>query len=324
MGIFDTIGSAFAPDIGGPITAGLRQGYNLAQPQLTAGLQNVNQLYQQAIPYLQQQFAAAQGPLQNVYQTGAQGVDYLKNLLGFGPGGAQGAQTALESTPGYQFTKQQGQGALDAAAAASGNLNSGNLIKSLADYTGGLASQTYQGAVNNLSPFTNMFTGGANQLSNLFTGLGTGVSNLLTGQAQQGSLFYTNMANLGWGLGTGTGAAGAQQNLADYNAGAGLFNSLLNFGGSAGGSGLLKGLGGLFSDRRLKEDIEPVGKMFDGSNIYKFRYKGDATPRIGLMADEVALRTPEAVGEVAGFKTVDYGKAVAPSASIFDAFMKAA
>jgi hypothetical protein len=67
--------------------------------------------------------------------------------------------------------------------------------------------------------------------------------------------------------------------------------------------------GGLFSDERLKEGMEPIGKGFDGANIYRFRYRGDPTTRIGMSAQEVERRHPEAVGEHGGFKTVDYGAA---------------
>ena len=67
--------------------------------------------------------------------------------------------------------------------------------------------------------------------------------------------------------------------------------------------------GGLFSDERLKEDMEPIGKGFDGANIYRFRYRGDPTTRIGMSAQEVEQRHPEAVSEHGGFKAVDYGAA---------------
>jgi hypothetical protein len=68
---------------------------------------------------------------------------------------------------------------------------------------------------------------------------------------------------------------------------------------------------GFFSDRRLKTDIRRVGHTDDGMPIYKYKYKGDPNEQthIGLMADEVEERHPEAVGVAAGYKTVDYDKA---------------
>jgi hypothetical protein len=67
--------------------------------------------------------------------------------------------------------------------------------------------------------------------------------------------------------------------------------------------------GSLFSDKRVKDDIRKVGKTFDGQTIYTFKYKGDDTTHIGLMAQDVEKRHPDAVGLAAGIKTVDYAKA---------------
>ena len=66
---------------------------------------------------------------------------------------------------------------------------------------------------------------------------------------------------------------------------------------------------GIFSDERLKEDIKPVGKSFDGQTIYSYRYKGDAHTQIGLLAQEVEKKHPGSVGLSSGYKTVDYATA---------------
>lgn len=66
-----------------------------------------------------------------------------------------------------------------------------------------------------------------------------------------------------------------------------------------------------YSDARLKENIVPVGETYDGQNLYLYNYKGDATPQVGLMAQEVEKVRPEAVVEdSSGFKMVNYGKAL--------------
>lgn len=68
---------------------------------------------------------------------------------------------------------------------------------------------------------------------------------------------------------------------------------------------------GLFSDRRLKDDIRPVGKLDNGLTVYSYRYKGDVVSQIGLMADEVEKIHPEAiVDDPSGFKRVRYDLAV--------------
>lgn len=71
---------------------------------------------------------------------------------------------------------------------------------------------------------------------------------------------------------------------------------------------------GFFSDRRLKDDVAPIGKTFDGQTIYRYKYKGDDRTQIGLMADEVQKRKPEAVGLHDGYKTVDYEEATEDAA----------
>jgi hypothetical protein len=62
------------------------------------------------------------------------------------------------------------------------------------------------------------------------------------------------------------------------------------------------------SDRRLKQDIEPVGRQLAGLPLYAFRYKADPRlPQIGVMADEARLIHPDAVLEIDGYDHVDYG-----------------
>jgi hypothetical protein len=64
----------------------------------------------------------------------------------------------------------------------------------------------------------------------------------------------------------------------------------------------------MFSDARLKENIKPVGETYDGLTTYTYNYKGDDTPQMGVMAQEVERKKPEALGPtINGFKTVRYG-----------------
>lgn len=84
---------------------------------------------------------------------------------------------------------------------------------------------------------------------------------------------------------------------------------------------ILKGIGSIgmaaataFSDKRLKENIKPVGKTFDGQTVYSYNYKGEHQTRMGLIAQEVAKHHPNAVGHAGGYKTVDYKKATSAAA----------
>ncbi len=62
------------------------------------------------------------------------------------------------------------------------------------------------------------------------------------------------------------------------------------------------------SDIRLKEDIAALGQTASGLHLYRYRYKGDATHYVGVMAQEVARQIPAAVSSgVDGFLRVDYG-----------------
>lgn len=111
-----------------------------------------------------------------------------------------------------------------------------------------------------------------------------------------------------------------------------LANILLGVGGQSGGTALTTTpagnvgsqlLGGLLtagqifgmSDERVKENMEPVGKSFDGQTIYKFNYKGDPKTNIGLSAQEVEKHKPSAVHKVEGdLRMVDYNSALSDAA----------
>jgi hypothetical protein len=64
----------------------------------------------------------------------------------------------------------------------------------------------------------------------------------------------------------------------------------------------------LFSDRRLKREIERVGALPSGLPVYRYRYLWSDEPQIGVMADEAREMFPGAVFDVGGFFAVDYGK----------------
>lgn len=67
-------------------------------------------------------------------------------------------------------------------------------------------------------------------------------------------------------------------------------------------------LASVFSDRRLKQTIRKVGEFADGLGIYTFCYLGQKNRVRGVMADEVAVLRPWALGpRRAGYATVNYG-----------------
>jgi hypothetical protein len=108
-------------------------------------------------------------------------------------------------------------------------------------------------------------------------------------------------------------------NMAKYNASQAGANNLMGglFGlGSAAltGAGAAGGFGALFSDERLKENVEKVGRLPGGPNVYEYEMKGDPTDerQIGVMAQEVERTQPEAVmRDPSGYRKVDYAQVMA-------------
>ena len=77
------------------------------------------------------------------------------------------------------------------------------------------------------------------------------------------------------------------------------------------------GMVGSLSDRRLKTDVKDIGRTHDNQKIYSYRFKGSNMPQIGMMADEVEGKTPEAVETgPEGFKRVRYDKATRKAAKM--------
>jgi hypothetical protein len=66
------------------------------------------------------------------------------------------------------------------------------------------------------------------------------------------------------------------------------------------------------SDERAKEDIAPIGELNDGTGLFSFKYKGDDTPQVGVMAQDVEKRDPKAVRvRPDGLKEVNYTRVLA-------------
>jgi hypothetical protein len=158
-------------------------------------------------PFLEGGYAAT-NRLQELLGVGgnksADGYGSLNTPFSFTPGD-------LTQTPGYQFSLQQGQNALDRKAAAGGGFYSGGGLKDAASFSQGLAGTTFDNEynrafnafqtnrANTLNPLQamagqgqtsagtvgNIQMGGANSLANLITGNANaqGASKIATGNA---------------------------------------------------------------------------------------------------------------------------------------------
>jgi hypothetical protein len=86
---------------------------------------------------------------------------------------------------------------------------------------------------------------------------------------------------------------------------------------------IANGIGSLLrympSDAQLKEEIVAVGALFDGTPVYRYRYKGAPATHIGLLAQDVERTTPAAVIEINGYKAVDYRAATERSREMNEA-----
>lgn len=152
-------------------------------------------------------------------------------------------------------------------------------------------------------PLTNILQG--LQGAGMIPGIATAPAVAQLGAANAGqNLSFENLQKLltpalGLGaLGTNTNGTGTQT---PAN------NPLNNWIG--GTTAALGAAGMLFSDERVKTDIAPVGELDDGQTVFSYKYRGDNTPQIGLLAQQVLEHEPDAVRSVGGVLAVDYGKA---------------
>jgi hypothetical protein len=282
MGIFDIFTNTNAQDAANAQIQGLQTGY-----------QDLTTQFNQGRDALTTNYGAALQPFLQAQQTGQQGTTAYGNALGLnGPAGNASATQAFWNNPAIASQLQVGSENVLRNNAATGQLDSGKTNVDLQNLGQQTASQGWGNYVNSLQPYLNYGLGAASGGAGVQTGLGSALNQS-----------YTNQGNAAFGVATGQANAQANADLANNQASANIWGAVMN------GAKLATSAAAMFSDERLKEDIKPVGELFDGQNVYAYRYKGDPTPRIGLMAQEVEKRTPEAVVEIGGYKAVDYGKA---------------
>lgn len=165
-----------------------------------------------------------------------QGLTALETL----GGGQSSIMKDWQQDPGYQFQLEQGQNAINNSMAARGLGNSGAALKSLTNYSQGLASQEYDKVYNR-------------NVGNLNTLLGAGqtaTNNMTSATGAYGS----NLSNNYMGLGNANAAAQIAQG-----------NNMNNLIGQGMGIGAMA----MFSDERLKTDV----RVISADLIKEFRSK---------------------------------------------------
>jgi hypothetical protein len=211
----------------------------------------------------------------------------------------------IEQDSLFQSLKRQAISGIEGSAAARGKLFSGTTPQAIAEQVQNLGLQrANQIQAMNLAARGQLFGERAGeqqrQYQQLFGLVGTGQASA----AQQAANLQTAAANIGelYAQQANARAAGlmAQANL-QAQAGQGLMSMFGRIGGAAAGNPAM------MSDRRVKEDIKQVGTLDNGLPVYTFRYKGDQTVQMGVMAQDVEQVNPDAVVEIDGIKHVYYG-----------------
>ena len=172
----------------------------------------------------QQMFNITQQNLEPYNTTGQNALQRANALAGtfnFNPTMAQ-----LSQTPGYQFTNNQGLKSVQNAAAARGLGNSGAALKAAAQYSTGLANNTYQNQFNNALSGYQANLGGLQNIANLGENAAAGVGNAAT---QTGGQIGSNIIGAGNAQAAAYNtAAGAVGNAANTAVGGYLTNNLIN------------------------------------------------------------------------------------------------
>jgi hypothetical protein len=243
--------------------------------------------------------AQAQGFGQNAAQTQAQNAANAQAFQQALAGGQFGNQAA-----GQQFGQNLSAAQLANQAAAQ---NTGNAANLAAFGNQGVNQQFQQGLANaqlgNQAQQQGFQQAAYNQMQpiNVINALRSG------SQVQSPSYAATpQQAATGGADILGATQAGYNAQLANVNAQNAASGNFMSGLMGLGGAGIMK-----YSDERLKTNIEKIGSLENGLNLYSYNYKdGYDLPegkQIGVMAQEVEAIIPEAVVEMDnGFKAVNY------------------
>ena len=217
---------------GRELTAGTLGGIGALRGGIGQARQDIMQGTQTGIGALQQALGGARADIESGFQRAegmfdpyaqAGGQALQQQLALSGALGPEAFQQAYQESPQMQFLREQGEQAALRTAAARGGVGGGNVMKELARYGTGLASQDLQNQIGNLQALSaqglgargsaaNIATGGAQQLANLGVLGGTTEMQAAT---QQG----TQLANLAQQLGVSeadlrTGLGAGRSNIA--------------------------------------------------------------------------------------------------------------
>ncbi len=319
----------FGGDRAGIAAANLEQQQNLANSQIYSGI--LNQGYGQALSTAQQQqglgLGAAQAnraALQNAagqflgigqqgygQQTGTAEAQAALGQQIYGQ--ATGTGQAVQGLGQQQYAQGMGLGAAQQGLGQQEYAQGANTAAQQA----ALGQQQYGqalGAAQAQAALGQQIFGQGNTTAEQIAGLGTAAQSAgLQGAQAQLAAGQTAQQTQQAGQ-TALYNQFLQQQSYPFQTAQFLANVAEGTGSLSGSTTTTQQPGGFFSDERLKEDIKPIGKTYDGQQIYSYRYKGEPKTQIGLIAQEVAKKHPDAVGLAGGYGTVDYSLATRQAA----------
>lgn len=223
----------------GQVIQNTRDAVAAGQGQLSTGQDTIAAKTGDANDVLSRSAQTQLGMYAPYQQAGSDALGSLQQLAGAGGPLDQKFSfnpTDLQNDPGYQFTLQQGQQAIQRAAAAKGGLFSGSTLKSLAGYTTGLADTTFGNAFNRAaSTFDINRSSALSRISSLqgLAGLGYGATT-----AGANAVGQTSAQQAGYTANSGNAIAGLGRDSADLSLrGAGMINSAITGQGDAQAAG---------------------------------------------------------------------------------------
>lgn len=177
---------------------------------------------QAALAQQQSQFNTIQADEQPWMQAGQSALSQMQNSSWQQPY----TMADFQQDPSYQFDLSQGTQAIQQAAAAQGGLKSGGMLKSIAQYTQGMASNDYQQAFNNYQTQQNAAFGRLSSVAGLGAQATGQMAQVGMNSANAQSGIIQSAGNAQAGLASSLGNSQAASAIAQGNVVGGTLSSL--------------------------------------------------------------------------------------------------
>ncbi|MEW8053461.1 MAG: tail fiber domain-containing protein [Candidatus Thiodiazotropha endolucinida] len=258
---------------------------------------------QLGVDELRRQFDVTQGSLQPFIDAGAGAIGDVTSA-----GTVGGLNERLAAIMGgSQFgALVDGRGrAVQNQLSSSGLRRSGASLSAAADIPTDLALAIEQALFGRQANLMGSGQNAAAGLGAIGANTSGGIANLFSqmGQGQSNAILQGQQANSQRGANVLAGG------LAGANIAAGLTGATGASTAVGGGIGALAGL--IFSDERMKKNMQPIGDI-NGLTLYQWEWKdyvknlAGTDMTIGFSAQEVERKYPEYVRDINGFKAINY------------------